>query len=216
MNQNTILLTGLGNPGKEYKLTRHNIGWQVLDNYFKTLTKNTLSSPETIFTLVSNFSFSKKHQAQLAIIQINQQKIILLKPETMMNNSGQAIKSIVDYYKIPLQNILVIHDDLSFALGNFKLSKNSGPAGHNGVKSIIQQLNTRDFSRLRIGIASLNTTCSVNHQGGHNFVLGKFKKEEKIIIKNLLPLTIKIITYFINNGFDKTANKFNGKDFQLK
>jgi PTH1 family peptidyl-tRNA hydrolase len=202
MQKEVFLMAGLGNPGKEYIFTRHNIGFRVLENWLANTSLKNINYP-------GNLVMDKKHQAKIAKVKMPKQEIILVEPQTFMNRSGYSIKSVINYYKIPLENIIIIHDDLSFPLGEFKFSQNAGPAGHNGIKSIINHLGTKNFSRLRIGIASVDDSCPVNHQGGHNFVLAKFTTEEEEIMTHLFSDTADILNYYLENGFDKTANKFN-------
>ncbi len=197
-----FLIAGLGNPGKKYTFTRHNIGFRLLDNWLIN------SNPEQ--SEQSSTIFQKKYLAKTIKFKRGSKTIIAAKPQTFMNKSGFSIKSLQQYYKINTNNILIIHDDLSFPIGKYKLSRNSGPAGHNGVKSIIEELGDKNFNRLRIGIASIKDNCPVNHQSGHNFVLGKFSPEEEKIIESLLPKTVELINYFIDYNFEETSNKFNG------
>jgi PTH1 family peptidyl-tRNA hydrolase len=196
------LIVGLGNPGKEYKFTRHNIGFRVLENWLANLSVIIPNCP-------CQLSVEKKHQSKISKVKIGNQRLILAEPQTFMNKSGVAIKSLADYYNISIDNILIIHDDLSFEFEKFKLSKNAGPAGHNGVKSTIEHLGSKEFNRLRIGISMPIGNCPVGHQGGHNFVLEKFNKNEEEKMSNLLQDTSKLLNYFIENGPEKTANKFN-------
>jgi len=200
------LIAGLGNPGKEYTYTRHNIGFRIIENWLNNLSL-------TIPDCSCNLNTDKKYQTKIATVAMPNKKIILAEPQTFMNKSGEAIQALMHYHKISLENILIIHDDLSFPLGRFKLSKNAGPAGHNGVKSIIEHLNSLEFIRLRIGIASQLGSCPVNHQSGHNFVLGKFAQEEEKEIENLFKKTVSLLNFFIENDFDKTANNFNNSDY---
>jgi PTH1 family peptidyl-tRNA hydrolase len=196
------LIVGLGNPGKEYQFTRHNIGFRILDNWLINLSITIPDCP-------CQFNINKKHRAKIAKIKTPNKTIILAEPQTFMNKSGTTVKSLMDYYNIPLENILIIHDDLSFEFSKFKLSKNAGPAGHNGVKSIIEHLKSKEFSRLRIGISMPMGSCPVGYQGGHNFVLGKFDKEEESKIDTLLQSTNEVLDSFLEKGYDETANKFN-------
>ncbi len=198
----TILIAGLGNPGKEYQFTRHNIGFRILDNWLMNLS---LKHQNCSYRWEEN----KKHQAEINRFSLNNKKIILTKPQTFMNKSGESINSLSHYYKINPENILVIHDDLSFPLGNFKLAISAGPAGHNGVKSIIEKLNTKNFGRFRVGISAPLGSCPVRHQGGHNFVLGKFTKKEEEIITELLTVANNILDYYIDNDIQSTMNEFN-------
>ncbi len=201
-NMKTILIAGLGNPGKEYQFTRHNIGFRILDNWLMNLSLQHSNCS-------CQWENSRKHQAEINQFTLEDKKIILVKPQTFMNKSGESIASLSHYYKIDSENILIIHDDLSFPLGNFKLAIGAGPAGHNGVKSIIEKLGTKNFGRLRVGISAPLGSCPVKHQGGHNFVLGQFTKKEEEIITELLPTTNKILDYYIFNGIQSAMNEFN-------
>ncbi len=203
----TILIAGLGNPGKEYQFTRHNIGFRILDNWLMNLS---LKHPNCS----CQWEKKKTHQAEINQFSLDNKKIILAKPQTFMNKSGESIESLAHYYKINPENILIIHDDLSFPLGNFKLAINAGPAGHNGIKSIIEKLGTKNFGRLRIGISAPLGSCPVKHQGGHNFVLGKFTKEEEETITELLLTTDNLLDYYIYNGIQSAMNKYNGTNIK--
>ncbi|MBI2625066.1 MAG: aminoacyl-tRNA hydrolase [Candidatus Nealsonbacteria bacterium] len=149
-----ILIVGLGNPGKEFFGTRHNLGFEVLDQFAK----------ENEFP---DFKFSKKFNADVS----KKGEIILAKPRTFMNNSGKTVKPLTTYYSLPTTNLFVVHDDLDLPLGKIKISKGRGSAGHKGVQSIIGELKTKDFVRFRIGIEK-------------EPVLEKFSKEEQNIIKD--------------------------------
>ena len=205
MKQPTILIIGLGNPGKEYTFTRHNIGFRILENWLANLSLTNTNCP-------CQLKLSKKHQAKIIKFTTIQQKIILAEPQTFMNKSGLSVNSLVNYFDISPNNILLIHDDLSFPLGKLKIDFNVGPAGHNGVKSTIEHLKTKEFCRLRIGISKPNNTCPVNHQGGRNFVLNKFTNKEEELISQLLSTTNEILHFYIRNNCSKTQNKFNNLD----
>ena len=196
--EKNYLVVGLGNPGPEYAYTRHNIGFRILENWLLNLSL-TDNSP------VDKLKFSQKHQAKLGIIKLDNRKIIVAEPQTFMNNSGFTVASLQKYYHIPPKNILVIQDELDLPLGQIKISRSAGPAGHKGVKSIIQQLGSNDFSRLRLGIAPKEKQ-KIKQK---DFVLSKFSPAEEKIIDQILPLSNEIITYFIKHGFSATANKFN-------
>lgn len=159
-----VLIVGLGNPGEEFKGTRHNLGFEVLDQFAR----------ENKFP---GFKFSKKFNAEIS----QKGNVILAKPQTFMNNSGKAVKILNTKYKIQdTSNLWVIHDDLDLPLGKLKISKGRGSAGHKGVQSIIDELGTKDFIRFRLGI---NRTHGLVHRNTKEFVLEKFSKEEKKIIK---------------------------------
>ncbi|MFZ2190494.1 MAG: aminoacyl-tRNA hydrolase [Candidatus Magasanikiibacteriota bacterium] len=169
------LIVGLGNPGKQYQKTRHNIGFMVLDMLLKSL------EPE------KKWDLSKKFNAEICELNFNNQKIILAKPMTFMNASGEAVQLIAHYYKLTHEDLIVVHDDKDLKLGDIRVQTDRSDAGHNGIKSIIQHLGTQNFTRIRIGIASENEKKMKNTA---DFVLGKFglfekKKVEEIINKSI-------------------------------
>ena len=179
------LIVGLGNPGKKYEKTRHNVGFMALDRLYQTLEKNNVSAWE----------LSKKFNSQICSCVINNEKIILAKPMTFMNASGIAVQLIAHYYKIEPQDIIVIHDDKDIKLGEIKIQKDRGHAGHNGIRSIIENLNSQNFTRVRIGIASASEKKMADTA---NFVIGKFGIFEKGKLEKTLTQaldeTLKIIT----------------------
>ena len=160
-----ILIVGLGNPGLKFKNTRHNLGFEILN----------LIKKQNDFSVWQN---KKKLKAKVSQGEINNQKIILAKPQTFMNSSGQAVKFLIKFYKIPLKNLWVIHDDLDMELGKIKIKKDSRSAGHKGIQSIIDELGTKNFNRLKIGIGPRPIKID-----SKKFVLQKFAKNEKEILK---------------------------------
>lgn len=174
-------IIALGNPGKEYEYTRHNIGW--------------LAANFLVNELGATWEFNKKFNAEIATAHIDGEKIIFVKPQTFMNNSGVSVQAILSYYKaLPktlgflkqknadLADILtVIHDDLDIEFSKIKTSIDSRSAGHNGVQSIINYLHTKNFTRLRLGIK----TEQAKIIGGKNFVLQRFNEKEKAALKNI-------------------------------
>lgn len=181
------LIVGLGNPGKEYDSTRHNIGFMCVDNF------------------VDNFSLSSKFQGFIAEVNYNGEKNLFLKPTTYMNESGVSVKKVMDYYNISVDNILIIHDDLDLEIGKQKIKCNSSSGGHNGIRSIISHLKTDSFARLKIGISN-NKNIDTK-----NYVLGKFTKAEMEILNPIINKSKDIIESFINNGIEKTMNIYNTK-----
>jgi len=191
-----ILIIGLGNRGNRFQLTRHNSGWVVLDLLQKKWKK------EHNF---SDWKESKKMKAKISQGAIKDKKIILAKPSTFMNLSGKTIKSLTFYYKVSPKDLLVVHDDIDIELNKIKLSKNRNAAGHKGVLSIIEELKTKDFPRLRIGIKPKK--CKPKNTEG--FVLLKFNEREKEIIKESAKKAIEATEIIIDKGIDKAMNKFN-------
>lgn len=178
------LIVGLGNPGKEYENTRHNIGFMALDNY------------------LGKVDFKNKDNYAIYEKNINNQKVIFLKPLTYMNESGLAIRKIMDYYKIKIEDILIIYDEMDIEVGKLKIKKSGSSAGHNGIKSIIKHLGTEEFKRIRIGISKPKGDSI-------DFVLGKFNKQETEKINEVLNTVNNIIEDYIVLDFEKLMSKYN-------
>lgn len=174
----TILIAGLGNPGKEYARTRHNAGFMLAD-YFFDCYRNEFG--------FSDWEINKKFKSEASAGKIGGKKIILLKPRTFMNLSGEAVWAAVKYYKIPCRgetstNLVVVHDEIDLPLGSFRFSKDSSAAGHKGVQNIIDALGTQNFTRLRIGVDNRGN----NKTPTEKYVLGKFSNTELKILKKIL------------------------------
>ena len=184
------LIVGLGNPGKEYEKTRHNIGFMVLDKY---ASKNSLS-----FT-------KEKFQGLYTDFQLNGEKIILLKPQSYMNLSGEVVGRFVDFYKIDINDILIIHDDLDLQIGTFKLKPMGSSGGHNGLKNIELHLATRNYKRLKIGISN-NKKIDTK-----DYVLGKLNSSEQESLNSVLDTSLDIIDDFLKINFDLLKNRYNKK-----
>ena len=196
---NEIYLIGLGNPGKKYSKSRHNIGFLVLENLSKKYN--------------SNFLLKDKLKSSCSEFKINNSTYRLFLPNTFMNNSGDAVRAIVDWYKINLDQIFIIVDDKDLPLGKIRFRKKGSSGGHNGLKSIIEKLQTHDFNRIRIGIGSPPSDKEIRNFNTISHVLGNISLEEKLIldkvykrvIDSLEQLTIKKEEHIINelNSFDK-------------
>lgn len=171
------LIVGLGNPGKRYEKTRHNVGFMAVDLLHRSLDN----------AGVSAWELSSKFNAAIAGGTVNGTKIILAKPMTFMNSSGEAVQLIAHYYKIPAKDIIVVHDDKDLQLGEYKIQKNRGHAGHNGVRSITELIGSADYTRVRIGIASANNKKMTDVPA---FVLEKFGLLERKKIQTILEKTI--------------------------
>lgn len=188
-NQKTFLIIGLGNPGKEYDGTRHNIGFATIDHLAKKLdfpawtAKKSLKCLETSQTVSGN-------------------RVILIKPTTFMNLSGEAAQAVSHFYKLAPSQILAIYDELDIPYGQIRTRIGGSSAGHNGVKSLIEHLG-EDFGRIRIGIANKVSAKA----DGADFVLGKFSKEEQAEVPNLLQETNSILTEFIYSGDLRTETR---------
>ena len=196
---NEIYLIGLGNPGKKFSKSRHNVGFSILENLSKKYN--------------SNFLLKDKLKSFCAEFKINNSTYRLFLPNTFMNNSGDAVRAIVDWYKINLDQIFIIVDDKDLPLGKIRFRKKGSSGGHNGLKSIIEQLHTQNFNRIRVGIGSPPSTNGKINFNTISHVLGNISLEEKSIldkvykkvIESLEQLNIKKEEYIINelNSFDK-------------
>ena len=185
------LIVGLGNPGFQYENTRHNVGFMVIDEIAKKM----------------NLNINQKKFDSLLFVNSD---FILLKPLTFMNLSGKAVKSVVDFFKIDISDIIIVCDDLDIKLGQAKIKISNSSAGHNGIKSIIEKLETSNFYRLKIGIGrpeNKETKLS-------SYVLGKFNSTEKKVIDKVIDKSAEAIISIIYNDINYVVNLFNqkGKD----
>jgi len=193
------IIVGLGNPGKEYEKTRHNTGWRVLDALAKKL-------------VISNWQLEKKiFNAEIIEKKVNKEKIILVRPLTFMNRSGEAVKTLITNYKLPITNLWVIHDESDLPLGTLRIVKNRGPAGHKGVESIIRRLETEDFVRFRVGVGS---DQKINPPAGglkdqKEYVLEEFKGEEEKLFKEMIEKMAEAVVFALKYGLEKAMNKYN-------
>lgn len=184
------LIVGLGNPGKKYENTRHNIGFMMVDTFAED---NNLT-----------FKLEPRFEAFLAEFIYKGEKTLLAKPITYMNLSGRAIQKIVQYYKIEIEDVIIVHDDLDLSTGKIRLREKGSSGGHNGLKSIIECLNTQDFKRIKIGISKSQENDVVD------YVLGKFSKIEMETLKETLLKSDDILKTFIEQKeFKNVMNKFN-------
>jgi len=185
-----FLIAGLGNPGKKYENTRHNIGFKVAtalcDKYSVTLK-------------------SSKFKAKCAECMIGTSKAIVALPETYMNLSGEAVASIASFYKIPRENIIIVYDDISLPLGKTRIRAKGSAGGHNGIKSIISCLGSDVFNRIKIGVGSPdNPDFDLA-----DYVLGKFSKEEEKVLSSVIDKATDAIECIIRYDVDKAMNSYN-------
>ncbi|MBD3311635.1 MAG: aminoacyl-tRNA hydrolase [Candidatus Magasanikbacteria bacterium] len=173
------LIIGLGNPGKKYEKTRHNVGFMVLDKlHNKLLNKG-----------VSEWQLSKKFNAMISGLTVSGEKIILAKPMTFMNASGQAVQLIAHYYKISPEDIIIIHDDKDIELGEIKIQNERGDAGHNGIRSIQKNIKSNEFTRIRVGIGSSDKKM----KDVSKFVLSKFSIFERKKVDDTINKAVNIL-----------------------
>lgn len=182
-------IVGLGNPGRKYRKTRHNIGFMVID---ELLQRHQWKLNHT------------KFNGDYAIEHINGEKVIILQPQTFMNLSGDAIRPLIDYYNIDVQDVLVVYDDLDLPIGKIRLRQKGGHGGHNGIRSCLDHLGQKDFKRLRVGIGRPTTAQAVV-----DYVLGKFSKRDQEDVDYSIQKATDACEAWLEKPFDSVMNEFN-------
>jgi PTH1 family peptidyl-tRNA hydrolase len=188
--ETTFLLIGLGNPGREYRDTRHNVGFMFIDRLIVRLNARGLK-------------VQSKAVVTSAIYE--DRKLILAKPQTYMNLSGQSAQGLLNFYKIPMENMLIAHDDLDIPFGTIRIRPKGGPGGQGGMASTITQLGTKDFPRLRIGIGR-----PPGRMDPAAFVLQDFTREELKVLSEIIDRAADAALTFVLDGLNKAMNKYNG------
>jgi len=182
------LVIGLGNPGDEYKHTRHNVGFDVIN----------------LMAEKYNVSVNRiKFKGICGEINIAGEKVILLKPNTYMNLSGESVREAAFFYKVPSENIIIIYDDISLDVGKLRIRSKGSAGGHNGIKSIISNLSSDVFLRIKIGVGQPERSLV-------SYVLGRFQSEERILVEKTFEASIKAVETIIAKGSTEAMNEFNG------
>lgn len=184
------IIAGLGNPGAKYEMTRHNAGFLAMD----------------LLAIEEGFDIKRlKHHALVSDVNIGEKRCLVMKPQTMMNNSGEAIGEAAKFYKIPSENIIIVYDDISLDVGQTRIRRKGSAGGHNGIKSIIAHLGTESFPRVKVGVGKKpNPEYDLV-----SWVLGKFPKEQEPDLKSALENTTKAIRLMVNDEIDKAMNLYN-------
>lgn len=190
MTESLFLIVGLGNPGREYRDTRHNIGFMVLDRLAIRL--------DARFTRL-------QAKALVAPAQVGETRLLLAKPQTFMNLSGQAVRGLTRFYKIPPESILVIHDDLDLPVGALRLRMDGGAAGHKGILSIVAELGTEQFARLRVGIGR-----PPGQMDAADYVLQPLSTPELLAFSDILERAAAAALTWAQEGLTTAMNRFNG------
>ena len=185
------LIVGLGNPEEDYSNTRHNMGFDTINKIAKSLDINLDKS---------------KFKGIYGTGMVNNEKIILLKPQTFMNLSGECVKEFIDYYKLDLNKLIIIYDDIEIEPGTIRIRKKGSAGGHNGMKSVISMLQTDEFTRIRIGIGKPE-----NKEDMINYVIGYISKEEYEVLEKGINTAKNATIEMLQNGIDIAMNKFNSK-----
>lgn len=182
------LVVGLGNPGRKYKDTRHNAGFMVIDR------------------VADKYNIQLRKEERKALVakeRIKGEKVILAKPQTFMNKSGVSVQQLADYYNLDTADILIIYDDLDLDVGQLKIKPQGGHGGHNGIRSVINLLGSKNFARVRIGIGR------PEYRSVKDYVLSKFSSEEEEEIDQVLRSGVKAVEYFLDSNLDQAMNKYN-------
>ena len=183
------VVVGLGNPGRKYQGTRHNVGYAVVDS---------------LATSSRAGRFQDRFHAQLAELQEDSQRGLLVKPETYMNLSGQCVRDVVDFYQVPLTDVLVVCDDFNLPLGKLRVRARGTHGGHNGLRDIQNHLGTTDYPRLRIGVEAPGEKDAVDH------VLGRFRPSERPVIAEAVAQAAQAVGVWIHQGMEACMNQYNG------
>lgn len=184
-------IVGLGNIGKRFELTRHNIGFEVIDYILEQ----------------NQFKLDKqKFKGAYTIERLNGEKVLLIEPMTMMNLSGEAVGPLMEYYNVDIEDLLVLYDDLDLEQGHIRLRQKGSAGGHNGMKSLIQHLGTDQFKRIRIGVGRPTNEMSVP-----DYVLQRFSKEEMMTMERVIEQSANAVEAFVSSSrFDHVMNEYNG------
>ena len=191
-----LIIVGLGNPEDHSKKPRHNVGFMALDMLAQKLNAD-------------DFKPEKKFNADISSADFHGKKLILVKPTTFMNLSGEAVQSISQFYKVEAEDIVIVYDDLDLPLGQIRIRKSGSSGTHNGMKSIVQYIGS-DFPRIRIGIESRGETAP-KQQETSSFVLSPFLQEEEDLLTDALGKTVKSIELIVDDGIDSAMNSYNAK-----
>lgn len=186
----TYLIVGLGNPGREYRETRHNIGFMLVDRLAVKL--------DLRFTRLQS-------RALVAAGVYNEKKLILAKPQTFMNLSGQAVQGLIHFYKLPMTSVMVAHDDLDLPPGTIRIRPDGGSAGQKGMASILERMGTDAFPRLRLGIGR-----PPGRMLAPDYVLQDFSSQEQVVMQETLGRAVEAVLAFIDEGLESAMNRFNG------
>ncbi len=196
------LIVGLGNPEPKYDRTRHNIGFAAID---------AISRAWQI-----NLSENRKYQGEFGEGQLQLTKIRVLKPLTYMNRSGQSIRAVTDWFKLPPTSVLIIYDDMDLPLGKIRLRLSGSAGGHNGMKSAIAHLGKQNFPRLRIGIGKPQNAVAGDDANTISYVLGQFDSKESPVVTEVLKLVVDCVELSLKQGVEQAMNRYNNRNILVK
>ncbi len=190
------LIAGLGNPGRAYADSRHNVGFRCINKFARN----------------NGIEFSnRRSKARIGFGEVSGEGVILAKPQAYMNLSGESVAPLARYYKVELPDILIVYDDVDLPLGRIRIREKGGPAGHNGMKSIIRHLGSNEFPRIRVGIGPLENGSVDFYEETRtpDFVLGRFTPEEKTVVEEVIPRVAEAIYCILTEGISDAMNKYN-------
>lgn len=184
------IIVGLGNPGQKYDKTRHNVGFDAID----------------LISEKHGIKVDKlKHRALIGQGRIGGEKVLLVKPQTYMNLSGESLASIVNYYDADIEKVIVIYDDIDLDVGKLRIRKKGSSGSHNGMRSIVKCLGSTDFPRIRIGVSKPEKNMDLA-----DFVLSRFSKEDRVFVDESIDRVVKTVEEIMNTDLDKAMNMYNG------
>lgn len=184
------IVAGLGNPTKEYEKTRHNVGFEVID---------------VLADMLGTTVEEKKFKGCYGRGMIGGEKVLLLKPQTFMNLSGESVRAAADFYKVDTDHIIIIYDDISLDVGQLRIRKKGSAGGHNGIKNIIAHLGTQEFPRIKVGVGDKPKKMDLA-----DYVLSRFSKEDRAVMEDAFKEAAKAVEVMITEGADTAMNQFNG------
>ncbi len=190
------LIAGLGNPGLKYRNTRHNVGFRVVDLWAKSLGVRL---------------DRRRFQGRFARTRFQNVEVILLRPMTFMNRSGDSIRACIDYFDLQTENVLVVHDDVDLPVGRVRVVRGGGAGGHKGVLSTIQHLGTHDFPRIKVGVGRPRYAG----ESVEDHVLKSFYRDEKEVVERAIKMAIQACELIVDNGVDAAMNHINSRDLPV-
>jgi len=189
--EDMYVIIGLGNPGTRYEKTRHNVGFDAID----------------LLSKKHNIGMTKiKHKAVIGDGTIEGCRVLLVKPQTFMNLSGESVREIIEWYKIPTRNIIILYDDIDLPVGKLRIRPNGSSGTHNGMRSVIYQIQSEDFPRIRIGVDKPPQGWDLA-----DFVLSKFLSDERKIVDDVIENATRAVEVILKSGVDNAMNRFNSK-----
>lgn len=200
------IIVGLGNPGKEYEKTAHNIGFRIIENLVQSSKFNPFDKLRTrVQNQSAKFKIENKLKSEICGFDYIDEKVLLVKPQTFMNRSGEAVGAVLNFYKVDLSDLIVVYDDADLPLGKIKIQKGGGSAGHHGMESIIKSIGESDFTRIRVGIR-------IGKDKAGAFVLTSFGEKEQRLLEEMIEKAAEAVKMILEKGIIPTMDRYNGEN----